>query len=243
MLVVEQFVLFPPPPPPPARLHPLGKYSAHVSSSLCPRSARRPGPRPRRLLPAHSPLPRVTPRRSTPCPTGVCPASPHPHPAPRGPVPRLAQGTPLASLRAALTAPTSGWAPRGLGLGSGPRVGGAAGGRGACSPLPPTHSQLRLHTHAASHGARAGWRSAGGWRAPLPLVPQPVPPAAAGTLQPKRRSAWARTAPSCPRCVEGTASRRPRVQLLPAGGGGPRRFFWPGLWATPTSGHLSREGR
>lgn len=44
VVVVEQFVLFTNPPSP--GLHPLGKYSAHVSSSLCPTSARHPGPRP-----------------------------------------------------------------------------------------------------------------------------------------------------------------------------------------------------
>lgn len=34
------------PLPPGLGLHPLGKYSAHVSSSLCPTSVRHPGPRP-----------------------------------------------------------------------------------------------------------------------------------------------------------------------------------------------------
>lgn len=43
VVVVEQFVLFTRPPLAP---HPLGKYSAHVSSSLCPTSARHRGPRP-----------------------------------------------------------------------------------------------------------------------------------------------------------------------------------------------------
>lgn len=33
------------PPPAPLGLHPFGKYSAHVSSSLCPTSARHPGPK------------------------------------------------------------------------------------------------------------------------------------------------------------------------------------------------------
>lgn len=84
MVVVEHFVLLSPLPP---RLHPLGKYSAHVSS-LCPTSARHPGPRPRRLPPPPgSLLPRITPRagrRRAAASTTPPPPTLHPRPPTAG---------------------------------------------------------------------------------------------------------------------------------------------------------------
>lgn len=174
MLVVEQFVLLPHPPP---GLHPLGKYSAHVSSSLCPTSARHPGPRPPPPPSSSSPLAvtsRNPARAGSSAPAGPAPRDPaavH-APSPRSPA-RLARAPPGCDQRRcrevdarctrqtrSSTHPTS--RPRAASPRPHPRV------RGPDRPLHPRPSRLAL-SGAGAGGSRP--RSAGPLR-PAPLALQ-----------------------------------------------------------------------